>query len=172
RGTGAWHQRDEPYPLRQAHPQRAFTVGFTLGHNAAHPIESQCQACFNGYGRLRTVAGIAIAHAEAEWETLTAHAEAQEHLLEIIMAIFAVPIRRPRWDWPLPPVGRLLIRPIESDRRGILMEPGGREGIDLQGMERNRPKHPVQRRRKQRLEDLPQPVIMERGARQARLEYR
>jgi hypothetical protein len=50
------------------------------------------------------------------------------------------------------------------------MKPRGQDGIDLQGIERDRTKHPVQMRRKQRFEDLPQPVIMERGSRQARLE--
>jgi hypothetical protein len=66
--------------------------------------------------------------------------------------------------------GLLLIGPIEGDRGRILMKPRGQDGIDLQGIERDRTKHPVQRRRTQRFEDLPQPVIMERGARQARLE--
>src|SRR5262249_27776093 len=122
------------------------------------------------HGGLSAVTDIAIAHAQAAWEALTTYAETQEHLLEIIMAIFAVPIRRTRWDWPLTPVGLLFIGPIEGDRRRILVQPGGRDGIDIEGMERDRPKHAVQRRRKQRLEDLPQPVIMERGARQARLE--
>ena len=42
------------------------------------------------------------------------------------------------------------------------MAPWGREGIDLQGVEGDRPKHAVEMRGKQRLEDLPQPVIMER----------
>ena len=113
---------------------------------------------------------MAIAHAEAEWEALTAHAETQEHWLEIIMPIFAVPIRRTRWDWPLTPVGLLLIGPIEGDRRRILVQPGRREGIALQGLEGDRTKHPVQIHRKQPIEDLPQSVIMERGTRQARLE--
>jgi hypothetical protein len=66
--------------------------------------------------------------------------------------------------------GLLLIGPIEGDRCRILMKPWGRDGIDIQGIERDRTKHPVQMRRKQRFEDLPQPVIMERGSRQARLE--
>jgi len=67
--------------------------------------------------------------------------------------------------------GLLLIGPIEGDRGRILMKPWGRDGIDLQGIKRDRPKPPVQRRRKQRFEALPQPVSMERGSRQARLEY-
>src|SRR5262249_32297197 len=50
------------------------------------------------------------------------------------------------------------------------MEPGSREGIDLQGVEGDRPKHAVEMRGKQRIEDLPQPVIMERGTLEAGLE--
>ena len=87
------------------------------------------------------------------------------------MPIFAVPVSRTRRDGPFAPVGLLLIRSIEGDRRRILVQPGGRDGLDLQGVERNRTKHTVQIRRKQPIEDLPQPVIMERGSRQARLEY-
>src|SRR5678815_2669926 len=168
--TRARHQRDQPHALLQAQPKRAFTVGLTIGDNAAYSIESQGQALLNGHGGLSAVTGIAIAHAQAEWETLIAHAETQEHLLEIIMSILAVPIRRTRWDWPLTPMGLLLIGPIEGDRRCILVQPGGRDGIDIQGIERDRTKHAVEMRSKQRLEDLPQPVIMERGSRQARLE--
>ena len=107
---------------------------------------------------------------EAEWEACTAHAKTQEHLLEIIMSILAVPIRRPRWDWPLTPVGLLFIRPIESDRRGILGEPWGRDSLDRQGMERDRTIHAIEMRSKQGIEDLSQPIIMERGSREAGLE--
>src|SRR5262245_33690355 len=119
--TRARHQRDQPRALLQAQPQRASTVGLTSGDHAAYPIESQGQALRNGHGGLSAVTGMAIAHAQAKWETLTAHAETQEHLLEIIMSIFAVPIRRTRWDGPLTPVGLFLIGPIESDRRRILV---------------------------------------------------
>src|SRR5262249_60150790 len=133
-------------------------------------VEAKGQAFLNRYGGLGPVTGIPIAQAHAQREALTAHAETQEHLLEIIMSIFAVPIRRTRWDWPRTPVGLLLIRPVEGDRRGILVEPGGRDGIDLQGLERDRPPHPLPRRRKQRRAALPEPVIMARGSRQARLE--
>src|SRR5262245_61244514 len=86
------------------------------------------------------------------------------------MSIFAVPLSRPRRDRPCAGAGFLLIGSIQGDRRRILMEPGGREGIALQGVEGDRPKHAVERCGKQRLEHLPQPVIMERGAREAGLE--
>jgi hypothetical protein len=52
------------------------------------------------------------------------------------------------------------------------MQPRSREGIDLQGVERNRTKHAVQIGGKQRIEDLSQPVIMERCAVEAGLEER
>src|SRR5262252_4941478 len=168
--TRARHQRDQPHALLQAHPQRALTVGLTIGHNAVHPVEPERDTLLDRHGGFCAVTGVTITQAHTEREALTAYAETQEHLLEIIMSIFAVPIRRTRWDWPLTPVGLLFIGPIEGDRRRILVQPGGREGIDIEGIERDRTKHSVQMRSKQRLEALPQPVIMERGARQVRLE--
>ena len=118
----------------------------------------------------RCVTGIPIAKAHAQREALTAHAETQEHLLEIIMPLFAVPIGRPRWDRPFARAGLLFISSVQGNRRGILMEPGSREGIDLQGVEGDRSKHAIEIHGKQRLEDLPQPVIVERGALEAGLE--
>jgi hypothetical protein len=73
-----------------------------------------------------------IAPAQAPWEAITADAETQEHLLEIIMPILAVPIGRPRWDRSFDRAGFLLIGSVQGDRRRLLREPGGREGIDLQ----------------------------------------
>jgi hypothetical protein len=64
-------------------------------------------------------------------------------------------------DQPFARGGLLLIGPIQANRRRILMQPGGRHGIDLQGVKRDRTKHAVEIRGKQRLQDLPQPVIIE-----------
>jgi hypothetical protein len=91
-------------------------------------------------------------------------------LLKIIMPIFAVPIGRTRREQPFDWAALLLIRSIESDRCRILMEPWGRDGIDLQGVKRNSTKHAVEMRGKQRIQDLSQPVIMERGVREVGLE--
>jgi hypothetical protein len=91
-------------------------------------------------------------------------------LLKIIMPIFAVPIGRTRRDQPFDRVDLLLIGSIERDRRRILREPGGRDGIDLQGVEGDSTKHAVEIGGKQGLEDLPQSIIMERGACEAGLE--
>jgi len=86
------------------------------------------------------------------------------------MAILAVPISRPRRDKSFDGAGFLIISPIQGDRCRILMEPGCREGIPLQGVARDRPKHAVELRGKQGIEDLPQPIIMERCSREAGLE--
>jgi hypothetical protein len=86
------------------------------------------------------------------------------------MAILAVPISRPRRDKSCDGAGFLLIRPIQGDRCRLLMEPGGREGIHLQGVARDGPKDAVELRGTQGIEDLSQPIIMERGSREAGLE--
>src|SRR4029450_4016541 len=168
--TRARHQRDEPHALLQAHPQCAFTVGLTVRDNAAHPVAAARDTLRNGYGGLCAVTGIAITHPEAEREASTAHAETQEDLLEVIPPIFAVPISRPGGDKPRNRADRLLIGPIQADRRRILMEPGGREGIDLQGVECDSPKDAVELRGKQRLENLAEAVIVQRRSSQAILE--
>jgi hypothetical protein len=63
---------------------------------------------------------VAITHPEAQGEpSIPTDAETEQHLLEIVPAIFAVPI-----GWP----GRsgypwfVLIGPIERNRRGVLMQ--------------------------------------------------
>jgi hypothetical protein len=104
---------------------------------------------------------MAITNAHTEWETLTAHAEAQEHLLELIAPIFTVPIGRPRRDRSSVRAGLFLVGPIQGHRRRILMKPWSREGIDLQGVKRDRTEYAVEICGKQRIQELPQPVIME-----------
>ena len=66
--------------------------------------------------------------------------------------------------------GLLLIGPLQRDGRRLLMEPGCRHGIHLQGVARDRPQDTVEIRANQGIKDLPQPVIMERGSREAGLE--
>src|SRR5215510_14062654 len=168
--TRARDQGNKPHAFLQAQSQRAFTVGLTVGHNAAYPIEAERHTLLDRYGCLCAITGIAVAQAHAERETLTTHTETQEHLLKIIPPIFAVPIGRPGRERPFARAGHLLIGPIQGDRRRILMQPWGRESIDLQGVERDRTKHAVELRSKQGLQDLPQPIIMERGSREAGLE--
>jgi hypothetical protein len=73
-------------------------------------------------------------------------------LFEVITTVFAMPVGRPRCPRRLRFV---LIDPIEGYRRGILLQPGCRDGIDLQGVEGERTQHRVEIGRKQRIEDMP-----------------
>ena len=113
---------------------------------------------------------ITIVQAHAQRQALAAHPETQEHLLEIITPILAVPIGRPGRAQPCDRAGLLLIGPLQGDRGRILMEPGGREGIDGQGVEGDGPKHAVEICAKQRLEKLAEAVSVQRHASQAILE--
>ena len=91
------------------------------------------------------------------------------HLLEIVPPVFARPI-----GWPRCPRGLrgMRIRPIERNGRGVLMHPGGREGIHFQRFEDDGAIHLVKIGRKQCLEDVSQPIIIERGPCEARLQQR
>ena len=92
--TGARDQGKKPHAFLSAQSPRALTVGLTIGHIAAHPVEAQCQTLRNRHQSLCAVTGVAIAPPHPEREALTAHAETQEHLLEISRPIFAMPIGR------------------------------------------------------------------------------
>ncbi len=65
------------------------------------------------------------------------------------------------------PGGRrfILIRAIERNGRGVLMQPGRGDDIDLERFESDGTKDTVEIRGKQRIEDVPSTVIVERGAR-------
>src|SRR5262249_5643790 len=82
----------------------------------------------------------------------------------------AVPISRPGWAKPRHRADCLLIGPIQADRRRILMEPGGRESIDLQGVEGDSTKDAVELRGKQRLENLAEAAKLHGRSTQAILE--
>jgi hypothetical protein len=104
---------------------------------------------------------MAIAPAQAEREAIPAHAETQEHLLAIVMAVLALPIGGSGWDKPCNRAGLLLIGPIQGERGRILMEPGCREGIHLKGVACDGPKHAVEMGGKQRSEHLAEAVIVQ-----------
>jgi hypothetical protein len=114
------------------------------------------------------VVAIAQAHAQGD-AAISAHAKAQQDLFEIVSTVFAMPIGRARRSWGL----RLVcIRSIERNGRRILREPRCRERIDFQCFEGDHAKHLVEIGRKQRIEDVAQAVIIERGACEPWLQQR
>jgi hypothetical protein len=95
--------------------------------------------------------------------------ETEEHLFEVVATIFAMPIRR---VGGLSTLRLVRIRPVEQHGRGVLMQPGRRDGIDFQGFQGDRTKHLVEIGRTQRIKDMPQAVIIEGGPREPRLQQR
>jgi hypothetical protein len=87
--------------------------------------------------------------------------------LEVVTTVLALSIGRPGGPWGR---GLVFIGPIEGNGRGVLMQSGRWDGIDLQRLERESSKHPVEMRRQQRSEDVPSPGIIERGPRSPRLK--
>src|SRR5439155_24620355 len=120
--------------------------------------------------RVGAVPGMALADTQAEREPSPAHPAPQAHLLASSLPILAVPRGRTRRDPPVDRAARLLIGPLERERRRLLREPGGRDGIDRQGGAGESPKHAVEMGRTEGIAALPPSVIMERGACEAGLE--
>ena len=158
--TRARDQRAPPSVLLQAPPQRALTGGLTVGHHAVHPVEPARHTLREGPGGLWAVPGMARAQAHAEREASTAPAETPAHLLEIVMAVVAMPRGGSGGAQPCPRAGRRLIGPLPGDRGRIRMEPGGRAGIPRKGVEGDGTKHAVEMGGTPRLEHLSEAVIV------------
>jgi hypothetical protein len=45
---------------------RAAAIGFTIGHNPAHPLQAQGPTFFDRYGGFHTVAAVAIPHTNTQ----------------------------------------------------------------------------------------------------------
>ena len=167
---GARPQGEEPSLALEAQAQRALTLSRASGPKAAHAVEAKGQTLCKGDRRLRTVAGRAITHAPTEREALTAHPETQKDLLELLTPLFAMPIGRPGWEQPCDRTGLLRIGPLQGERCRILLEPGGRDSLDVQGRECDGAQDALERCGTQRLQDLPQPRLMQGSRREAGLE--
>jgi hypothetical protein len=137
----------------QTQPQGATTIGLTIRDNAPHSLQAQGQTLLNSLWNFHAIAAVAITHANPQrYAAIPTHPETEEHLLEIVPPVFAVPVGRPGSPWCLRCV---LIGPIERNRRGVLMEPGRRNGIDFQRFKGEGAKHLVQIGGKQGIEDMP-----------------
>jgi hypothetical protein len=174
---GTWDQGHHPDAFFETKPPGPLPIRRTIGHEAADPLESQGETLLHGQGGRDAIARVAIPKAYAKGPpALATHPETQQHLLAIITAICTLPRGWACRPWRLRLTGRLRDRPLvligtlEGNRRGILMAPGRRDGIDLYGVERPSATHPVEVGGTQGLKDLPQAVIIERGTLEASLE--
>ena len=78
--------------MLETHAQRAATIGLTIRHNPTYPFQAQGQTLLNREGSFHTITMIAITHTEApRYASSPTHAQAQQHLFEIVTPIFAMP---------------------------------------------------------------------------------
>ena len=98
-------------------------------------------------------------HPVAETErqpTIPADAKAEEHLFEVVTAVFVMAIGRA--GGPRHPRG-ILIGALERHGWGVLRQPRCQEGVPLQRRARDSSKHTLEMRHKQRIKDVSSPVI-------------
>ena len=167
-GTGARDERHAAHAAFKAQPQGPTTLGLTIPYNPAHACPAQGPTLLNRQGCFHPITPMAITHTAApRYAAIPTHAEAQQHLFEIVPSIFAMPVGRVRG---LRTLGLVLICPLECNGRRILMEPWGRDSIDLQGFKRQGAKDRVKICGKQGIKDVPETVIVERRTCQPRLQ--
>jgi hypothetical protein len=169
-GPGARDQSHSAHTACEAPPPCPAPIRLTSRHDPPHPFQAPSQARLQGEGRCHTGTPVAIPHPAPQGQpAIATPPETQEHWLEVVPAILAVPLSRPGRSGSLRPA---LLRPLERTGRGVLMPPGGRDGGDLEGCECQRPTPLMAIGRTQRIEEVPQPVIRERTPRACRLQQR
>jgi len=109
----------------------------------------------------------------ADFQGMWEMASLPEELLKgknvLIAGIAKHPLSRPRRPWGL---GGIFLRALEGKGGGGLMPPGRRHGIAVQRFERDGTQHPMEVGRTQRLQAMPQPIVMPRGSREPWLQPR
>src|SRR5262245_29414231 len=144
----------------QTQAEGAATVGRAIGDDPTHPVQAQRETLLNRQECFDTITAVAIPQTDTEGQpTIPAYSRTQEHLFEIVPPVFAMPVSRPGGSYHF---WFVLIRPIERNRRGVLMEPWRWDGVDLQRFEGNGAQDLVEIGRKQRIEDVSQSVVMKR----------
>jgi hypothetical protein len=169
-GTGARDSREEGNFMLETHAQRAATLRLPLRHDPTDPLHAHGHALGKRHRGFSTSAAVAVADTKAQGDaTIPAHAQTAEHLCEVVPPVLALPVGRPRSPRHL---WFVLIDPLEGHRGGVLRQPRCRDRRDLQGFESHCTKHGVAMGRTQRIEEVPQPVIMEGGTCEPRLQQR
>src|SRR5262249_4982342 len=132
-----------------------------LRDDPTDPLQAPGQTLGNRPRPCYTIAAVAVADTAAPGDAaIPAHAKTEEPRFAIVPPVFARPVSRPRSPQRLRFV---LIGPIAGKRGGALRPPRGRDGIDLQGLESHGTKLGVEMGRTQRIEAVPQPVIIAGG---------
>jgi len=168
--TGARHQGDHAQPLLQTAAPCPATRGLPVPYDALDALTPTTAALLYGARRLHTRTCLPIpAPYPQRPSAVTTHPQTQEDLRELSAAILPVSVGWTRGSWCL----RLVrIRPRERTSRGVLRQPGCRDGIDLQRFEGDSPKDPMEMGGTPRIEEVSEPGIIARGTRSPRLQQR
>jgi len=119
----------------QTHAQGVATIGLTIGHDPAYPLQAQGQTFFDRYGGFHTVAAVAIPHPKApRYASIPASPKTEQDPFEIVPPVFTMAVARLGRPGGL---GCVFIRSLEHNRRGVLVQPGRWNGIGLQRFERD-----------------------------------
>ena len=95
---------------------------------------------------------MAITYTEAPGDpSIAAHAQTEEPLCEVVTTVLALPIGRARRPQCLRFV---LVGPIQGNRGGVLMQPGRRDSIDFERLERDGAKDLIEIGGKQGVQDV------------------
>jgi hypothetical protein len=146
-----------------------LAIGLTGGDAAPDSRHAQGKTLLEGDGGCRALPRLAIADAQAQRQApIAPHPKAEQPLREIVPPLVAMSVGGVRGHRRRHALGRLLARrcvsrrgAIEGKRGRVLRNPGRRQGIDRQGLERQDTAHPVQVGSKQRLKKLPQALRIE-----------
>jgi len=137
----------------QSHAQCAATIGLTIGHGPAYPLQAQGQTFFDRYGGFHTVAAVAIPHPKAQrYASIPALPKTEQDLFEIVPPVFTMAVARLGRPGGL---GFVFIRSIEHNRRGVLVQPRRWNGIGLQRFARDGAEDAVEIGSKEGIEDMP-----------------
>ena len=76
----------------QTHAQCAATIGLTIGHDPAHPLQAQSQTFLDRYGSFHAVAAVAIPHTKAQrYAAIPAYTQTEQDLFAIVPPVFTMP---------------------------------------------------------------------------------
>src|SRR5262249_35533080 len=145
------------------------TRDLTIRHTPTPPLQTQRPTVLNRERRCYPITPGALTKADAKGDApISTHAETEAHLCALVPPVFALPR-----GWPRCPRGLRVIRIRSRERngRGVLMPPKGRDASYCQLFEDDGALHLVPLGRPQCPEEVSQPVIMERGPCEARLQH-
>jgi len=165
--TGAWDEGDSTKPLFQPSAAGAATLRLPVRAHPTHSVQAPRQTLCNRPGRCDPITAVAIPPPKAQGDAASpAHSEPEAPLVEVVVAILALSLRRVRG---LRTLRLVRIRPVEPHGRGVLRQPGRRDGLDREGLEGDHAQHLVELGGTPRIAEVAPAGVMQRDPCKPRL---